>query len=173
MKPAQVRIGLINPKSPENVSSVLRAAGNFRVEGVFFTGDRYLRALRLNPNTPAMSRKVGETVPLTEVNCLIDDAATDMKIVCVELAENAQTLTEYEHPQNALYVFGPEDGTIDQAVINRADAVVYVPTVGCMNLAATVNVVLYDRLAKSARQFEDNTLIRQSRDTNNTVKVGA
>ena len=173
MKPSKSRIGLINPKSPENVSSVLRAAGNFRVEGVFFTGDRYLRALRLNPNTPSMSRKVGENIPLTEVDCLIDDAAGDMNIVCVELAENAVALTEYQHPQNAFYIFGPEDGTIDQAVINRADAVVYVPTEGCMNLAATVNVVLYDRLAKSAQQFEDNTLIRQSRDTNNTVKVGA
>jgi len=29
--------------------------------------------------------------------------------------------------------------------------VVYIPTVGCMNLAATVNVVLYDRLAKALR----------------------
>jgi tRNA(Leu) C34 or U34 (ribose-2'-O)-methylase TrmL len=27
--------------------------------------------------------------------------------------------------------------------------VVYIPTVGCMNLAATVNVVLYDRMAKA------------------------
>jgi tRNA(Leu) C34 or U34 (ribose-2'-O)-methylase TrmL len=26
--------------------------------------------------------------------------------------------------------------------------VVYIPTTGCMNLAATVNVVLYDRLSK-------------------------
>jgi tRNA(Leu) C34 or U34 (ribose-2'-O)-methylase TrmL len=30
--------------------------------------------------------------------------------------------------------------------------VVYVPTQGCMNLAASVNVILYDRLAKGFRQ---------------------
>jgi tRNA(Leu) C34 or U34 (ribose-2'-O)-methylase TrmL len=29
---------------------------------------------------------------------------------------------------------------------------VYIPTVGCMNLAATVNVVLYDRLAKASKK---------------------
>jgi hypothetical protein len=45
-----------------------------------------------------------------------------------------------------------------------------------MNLAASVNVLLYDRLAKSvlmqARNNQaDNVLIRQSRDTNNKVKV--
>jgi hypothetical protein len=49
--------------------------------------------------------------------------------------------------------------------------VVYIPTNGCMNLAATVNVLLYDRLAKSAIAIGDNELIRKSRDTNNTVKV--
>ena len=40
-----------------------------------------------------------------------------------------------------------------------------------MNLAASVNVVLYDRLAKSASTPIGDALIRQSRDTNNTVKV--
>jgi len=70
-----------------------------------------------------------------------------------------------------MYIFGPEDGTISQAVIDRADAVVYVPTIGCMNLAATVNVVLYDRLAKSDLGFATDALIRQSRDTNNKIKL--
>lgn len=66
------------------------------------------------------------------------------------LEEGAIPLPDYQHPDNAVCVFGPEDGTISQAIIDRVDAVVYVPTVDCMNLAASVNVVLYDRLAKSA-----------------------
>ena len=170
---SKVSIGLINPKSPDNVHSVMRAAGNYRVNSVFYTGSRYPRAVELNPNAPDISRKVSENVPLTEVNCLIDNAAVDMKVVCIELAENAIALPEYQHPENAFYIFGPEDSTIGQDVIDRADAVVYIPTVGCMNLAATVNVVLYDRLVKSNQQFEDNALIRESRDTNNTVKASA
>ncbi|MDH5396279.1 MAG: TrmH family RNA methyltransferase, partial [Gammaproteobacteria bacterium] len=32
MQNAHVYIGLINPKSPENVGSVMRAAGNFNVD---------------------------------------------------------------------------------------------------------------------------------------------
>ena len=47
----------------------------------------------------------------------------------------------------------------------------FVPTVGCMNLAATVNVVLYDRLVKSKQDFDVNTLIRNNRDTNNKLKI--
>ncbi len=171
MKEPKVSIGLVNPKSPENVGSVMRAAGNFRVDSIFYTGERYPRAVKLNPDIPDMHRKVSQDIPLSGVTCLIDRAPENLKIVCVEFAENAVALPEYKHPDNAFYIFGPEDGTISQEVIDRADAVVYVPTIGCMNLAATVNVVLYDRLTKSSQSFECNELIRQSRDINNNVKV--
>jgi tRNA(Leu) C34 or U34 (ribose-2'-O)-methylase TrmL len=150
---------------------VMRAAGNFRVASVFYTGERYARALELNPDTPNMSRKVSENVALSQVASLLDAVPEDMKIVCVELAENAIALPAYQHPDNAIYIFGPEDNTISQQFIDRADAVVYVPTVGCMNLSAIVNVVLYDRLIKSSQSFASNALILQSRDNNNTVKV--
>ena len=175
MNPAISCIGLLNPKSPENVASVLRAAGNYRVNSVFYTGIRYPRAAKLNPCTVDMSRKVSKDIALTGVENLIDDTPDDLDIVCIEFAENAIALPAYQHPRDALYIFGPEDGTISQNIIDRADAVVYVPTVGCMNLAATVNVVLYDRLAKSANDFsslEGNRLIRESRDINNSLKVG-
>lgn len=174
MKESKVSIGLINPKTPENVSSVMRAAGNFRVDDVFYTGTRYPRAVKLHPGMVNMSRKVSQNIPLMGVDCLIDKADANMKIVCVEFAENAVALPGYQHPKNALYIFGPEDGSMSQDVIDRADDVVYVPTVGCMNIAATVNVVLYDRLMKSSvfsQDFDDNKLIRLSRDINNGLKV--
>ena len=170
MKTSKISIGLINPKSPDNVHSVMRASGNYGVDAVFYTGGRYQLALERNPNAPNISRKVSKNIPLTEVDSL-SDVAGELKIVCVELAENAIALPEYEHPENVFYIFGPEDGTIDQAMIDRADAVVYVPTTGCMNLAATVNVLLYDRLIKSYQTIEGNELILASRDRNNTVKV--
>lgn len=166
-----VSIGLINPKSPDNVNSVMRAAGNFQVDSVFYTGKRYPRALMRNPDIPDMRRKIGQAIPLKEVSCLTDDMPAGVDLVCVEFAENAIALPEYQHPDNAFYIFGPEDGTISQDMIDRADAVVYVPTIGCMNLAATVNVLLYDRLSKYFQGGEGDELIRQSRDTNNNLKV--
>lgn len=171
MNTAKVSIGLSNPKSPENVNSVRRAAGNFRVDAILYTGKRYPRALRLNPATTNMSRSVSLNIPVTAVNCLISEMPENTAIVCVEFAENAMPLPEYQHPEHALYIFGPEDGNLSQAIIDRADAVVYVPTNGSMNLAATVNVVLYDRLSKSSLRYDSHTLICQSRDTNNNLKV--
>ncbi|MGB5445481.1 MAG: RNA methyltransferase [Psychromonas sp.] len=171
----KVLIGLVNPKSPTNVGAVMRAAGCYAVNEVLYTGTRYDRAMKLNTDT----KNISATVPLKNVADLIDaiknDGADnehgDIKIICVDLIEGATPLPNFTHPEKALYIFGPEDGTIKQAIVNQADAVVYIPTVGCMNLAATVNVVLYDRLAKSTVHLIDNDLIKKSRDTNNKVKI--
>ncbi|NQY34510.1 MAG: RNA methyltransferase [Alteromonadaceae bacterium] len=167
MQESKVSIGLSNPKSPSNVGAVMRAAGCYQVNSVFYTGKRYANAAKFNTDT----KSITQSIPLTGVDSILDNIPAETKVVCVELAEGAIPLPQFEHPEQVIYVFGPEDGTIGQDVINRADAVVYIPTVGCMNLAATVNVLLYDRLAKSSSIIADDELIRKSRDTNNTVKV--
>ena len=167
MKEVNVCLGLTKPKSPANVGAVMRAAGCYEVDAVFYTGERYDRAVKLNTDTKAVS----QNIPLTGVASLLECVPEQAKIVCVELVEGATPLPDFQHPDNVIYIFGPEDGTISQDVIDQADAVVYVPTIGCMNLAATVNVVLYDRLAKSDLSFAGDDLIRQSRDTNNKVRV--
>lgn len=167
LKTENVVIGLTDPKSPTNVGAVMRAAGCYQADEVRYTGMRYARAAKFHTDTKDASRKI----PLNAVESLINNLTADQQLVCVDLVEGAIPLPEFEHPENALYIFGPEDGTIAQEVINSADAVVYVPTIGCMNLAASVNVVLYDRLAKSKHMTANDDLIKRSRDTNNTVKV--
>jgi len=161
------RVGLLNPKSTANVGAVMRAAGCFGAGSVSYTGGRYDRAMSFQTDT----RKLSRDIPLLGVESLLDALAEDMQLVCVELAEGAIALPGFQHPRRALYVFGPEDGTVEQGLIDRADAVVYVPTVGCMNLAASVNVLLYDRLAKAGLPPGGDELIRRSRDTNNRVRV--
>nr|WP_067294636.1 RNA methyltransferase [Marinobacterium profundum] len=160
-------IGLNNPKSPTNVGAVMRAAGCFGADAVFYTGERYARARKFSTDTKQISR----SIPLIGVDSLLEAVPEGAAIVCVELVEGAQPLNAFQHPENAFYIFGPEDGSLSQALVDRAHAVVYIPTVGCLNLAATVNVVLYDRLAKSASAKQGDELIRSSRDKNNRVKV--
>jgi tRNA(Leu) C34 or U34 (ribose-2'-O)-methylase TrmL len=167
MSENSVSIGLSNPKSPTNVGAVMRAAGCYGVNNVIYTGTRYDRAIKLNTDTKQVINKI----PLTQQEHLLDNKSDDVKVICVDLVEGAVPLPNFQHPQKAIYLFGPEDGTLTQQLINQADAVVYIPTIGCMNLAATVNVLLYDRLSKSEKFMTDNHLIKQSRDNNNRVKV--
>ncbi|TCK04233.1 RNA methyltransferase [Marinobacterium mangrovicola] len=168
-KHGTVVLGLFNPKSPSNVGAVLRAAGCYQADEVRYVGERFARASRYSTDT----KNVGSSIPLLQVDELSQGLPEDMAIICVELAEGAVPLPAFTHPEKALYVFGPEDGSIPQAVVDKASQVVYVPTIGCMNLAATVNVLLYDRLAKSDLQIDDVERIKASRDVNNRLVVRA
>lgn len=150
----------------------MRAAGCYQVDEVLYTGRRYDRAAKLTTDT----KKARIETPLKNVeslglDCLTQAYGSDTKIVCVDLVKGATPLPAFEHPEKAIYIFGPEDNTISQEVIDQADHVVFVPTVGCMNLAASVNVLLYDRLAKSPKAKAGDELILKSRDRNNNVKV--
>ncbi|GAC34175.1 RNA methyltransferase [Paraglaciecola polaris] len=160
-----VALCIINPKSPQNMGSILRAAGCYAADIIHYTGERYARARAFNTDT----KNVGLNIPVEHIDTPC--AEKHMAMVAVELVEGATPLPHFAHPEHAYYIFGPEDGSIEQAILDKCQHVVYVPTTGCMNLAATVNVVLYDRLAKSSQTQYGDQIIVASRDTNNRTKV--
>ena len=137
-------IGLFNPKSPENVGSVMRASGCYGVHSVFYTGKRYDHAKEFCTD----KNRVHLNIPLIGVEDLQNTVPIDCVPVAVELVEGAKSLVDYKHPPRAFYIFGPEDGTLKKHITDFCRETIYVPTEGCMNLAATVNVILYDRMAK-------------------------
>jgi tRNA C32,U32 (ribose-2'-O)-methylase TrmJ len=66
----------------------------------------------------------------------------------VELRHFDRVFDQFEHPENALYLFGPEDGSIPQMYLQYCHRFVVIPTRHCVNLAAAVYTVLYDRQCK-------------------------
>ncbi len=167
-KPTAI-IGLYNPKSPTNVGAVLRAAGCYDAAQVRYNGTRYSRAVKFQTDT----QNSQERIQLVEMEDLTANVADDVEIVCVELVVGATALPHFTHPENAIYVFGPEDGSLPQEMVDKAHHVVYVPTHGCMNLAATVNVVLYDRMAKTLGTINDHQQVLANRDNKNRLKMKA
>lgn len=137
-------IGLHQPKTPANVGAALRAAGCYGAAMVATSGSRYSRA-------PTDTMKIYRHLPLIQCENLRGVIPFDCVPVAVDLIPGAVSLADYKHPERAFYVFGPEDGTLGGEVLSWCRDVVYVPTNGCMNLAATVNVVLYDRASKQVR----------------------
>lgn len=136
-------IGLHSPKTAENVGSVLRAAHCYRVAQVNISKARGT-SLKHSANTPMAHRHT----PTFLVGDVLDYVPFGTQVVAVDLVDGALPLPTFQHPERALYLFGPEDGTLGHDHLSRAQHVVYVPTRGCMNLAAAVNVVLYDRMVK-------------------------
>lgn len=142
-----VTLALVNPKSGHNVGGVLRASGAYGASMVVLGGPRPARFMR----HPTDTIKAFRHVPTIMCEDVLDAIPYDAVPVAVELIDGAVPLPEYQHPKSAFYVFGAEDATLGRAVTSRCRDIVSIPTYHCMNLAATVNVVLYDRLAKLGR----------------------
>lgn len=134
-------IGLHQPKTPENVGSVLRAAHAFGASSVHICGKRYKRT---GTDTSAAYRHV----PLIHTIDLMSIVPFACHPIAVELTDDAHSLYNFVHPKSAYYIFGPEDGSVPSYVRQRCSFTIYIPTTICLNLAAAVNVVLYDRTMK-------------------------
>lgn len=135
-------IALFNPKNHINVGSVLRAAYCFDSSFVaILSGNRYRKSLT---DTVSAHRHL----PLFHAQNLKDIIPFDCIPVAVDLVEGAVPLQDYEHPKQAIYVFGSEDSTLGKQILDVCRDKIYIPMRQCLNLAACVNVVLYDRAVK-------------------------
>lgn len=134
-------IGLTQPKCRENVGGVLRAAACYDAAFVAVTGCRFEKA-------STDTTKAWRHMPVLRPNALLDLSPYNCQSIAIEICDQAVSLVDFVHPERAYYIFGPEDGSIPPDVVSRCQHAVKVPTRHCMNLAATVNVVMYDRIAK-------------------------
>ncbi len=134
-------IALHSPKNAINIGGVLRAAGCYGSSLVVVSGRRYQKQA-------SDTQKAWRHIPMMQVDELKDAIPYGCIPVAVDLIPGAVSLPGYKHPERAFYVFGPEDGTLGEKTLSWCRDVISVPTRQCMNLAATVNVILYDRLAK-------------------------
>ncbi len=130
-----------SPKDMNNFGGLMRAAHCYDADLVVLGNDRYQRST-------VDTTKAYRHIPLLRVKDVFDALPYDCVPVGVDIVEGATSLHDYKHPERAFYIFGPEDGTLGNRILTLCRDVVYVPTKHCMNLAATANVVLYDRMAK-------------------------
>lgn len=164
MKP-EGAVVLINPKTPYNVGSVIRACSIFGVPTLRWTGPRIDQAEARRTSKVAPSNAHKDRLPREERmkdyygvdwkhagDYIVSELchARDMVPVAVEVMESAEILPYFIHPERALYVFGPEDGDLGRGILTACHRFVRIPTLTRtpLNLAAAVNTVLYDRFVK-------------------------
>jgi tRNA(Leu) C34 or U34 (ribose-2'-O)-methylase TrmL len=144
---------LINPKFPHNVGGALRACAAWGIDTLRWTGDRVTIEELIKGRLPREERmrEYKDTVDWSRIVTFrpIDEHVfKNMIPICIELGDGYEQLPEFEHPDEALYVFGPEDGSVPRPIKQHCHRFVSIPTHFCLNLAAAINVVLYDRMAK-------------------------
>ncbi len=142
-------VGLVRPKYPGNVGGVMRAAYVHEAALVLIEQDRSANNKRVTDmmDTP----NAWKQMPVMHVEDMMDVIPHGCVPIAVDLVPDARSLYDFVHPDRGLYIFGPEDGTLGRHTLDRCAHRIMIPTRLCMNLAATVNVVLYDRAMKRFR----------------------
>ena len=136
-------VALHNPKNVINVGHALRAAGCFEAAMVVLGGERPSKFR--HPSDP---QKSSRHMPVIQMDNVLDALPYGAVPVAVEVLPDAMPLPTFTHPPAAFYIFGPEDGSLPEDVLDRCTHKVTIPTAHCLNLGMAVNVVLYDRAAK-------------------------
>ncbi len=139
-------IALDRPTDPVNVGHALRAAFCFDARLVIIGGET--SGIRL-PKLHTDPMRSFRHIPVIRSKNLLDAIPEGTTIVGIELDDDASTLMDFKHPERACYVFGPENGSISNEILSRCTHKVMIPTMASLNLGMTVNIVMYDRLAKA------------------------
>jgi tRNA G18 (ribose-2'-O)-methylase SpoU len=141
-------IGIEGVSKPMNVGSLFRTAHAFGASFVFTVAADYSRvhgAKSDTSDTPGHLPFYG----FPDVSSMI--LPDGCRLVGVELVEDAVELPIFCHPRSAAYVLGPERGTLSEAMMERCDFTVRIPTAFSVNIGVAGAIVLYDRLISMGR----------------------
>ena len=141
-------IALDRPGDGVNVGHALRAALGFGARMVILGQANPKIDIRKLSTDPGRAYR---HVPVLEMDDIFDAMPNDCTPVAVELTDTATDLARFVHPERACYIFGPENGSVSPEILEKCVHVVKIPTTMSLNLGMTVNIVLYDRLAKATR----------------------
>jgi tRNA C32,U32 (ribose-2'-O)-methylase TrmJ len=148
---------LVNPKFSANVVNVHRLAACFGAPQVWCTGNRVAQDMghRRKTRLPPEERMRGfGRVDLVWCDRAVEVfASAGARVVGVEIADGAKSLLKFDHRaadhgDRVVYVFGPEDGKLQEPTAALCDVIVEIPAFHSLNLATAVSTVMWDRTYK-------------------------
>lgn len=146
---------LYDPKRAANVGNAVRACAAFGVGQLWYYGTRAESEWMAASRIPREERtRYGQKVALLRAPepRPLSVFPPGTVPVAVEVHRTAEVLSlDWEHPEEAVYVFGPEDGSLPRSIQLACHRRIILPSDHCLNLAAAVSCTLLHR--RMHRQF--------------------
>ena len=138
-------VALWHPKESKNVGGLWRSAHVFGAAFLATIGKRYHRE---PPDTSDAASHVPllafEDYPSFEKIMMFD-----VPLVVVERTPSARHLSQFTHPESAVYLFGPESGSVPDEIQAKADYCITIPYgEWSLNLASAGSIIMYDRVSR-------------------------
>jgi len=141
-------IGIENVKSEVNVGTLWRTANCFGTAFIFTIGRRYKKKASDTMNTP-------KHVPLYNYSSFDDfygSMPKDCQLVGLEICETSKPLETFCHPERAIYLLGPEDGSLSNRAAHKCHHIIRIASRECLNVSTAGSIALYDRKAKEIQK---------------------
>jgi tRNA G18 (ribose-2'-O)-methylase SpoU len=137
-------IGIVHVKKEHNVGTLLRTAQSLGAAFVFTVGRRYDRQA-------SDTTKAWRHIPLYHhdtIDQLVDSLPYSCPLIGVELDPRARPISNYVHPERAVYLLGAEDHGLTPSERARCHQLVQLPGAYCLNVATAGSIVMFDRVQK-------------------------
>lgn len=133
-------IGIENPKTEENIGTLIRSAKQFGASFVFTIGNRYKKQIS--------AVKLDEKLPILNFKDVVDFkkcVGDDIHISLIELTDEAISLQKFIHPKNCIYILGSEDNGISKELLDLANTSIIIEGNYSLNVAVAGSIVMYNR----------------------------
>jgi len=137
-------VGILNIKEEFNIGTLWRSAFILGASFIFTINKRYKK--QGSDVTNSWSR-----IPLyhyPEFESFYSNLPYATQLVGVEMTEDSVNLSEFKHPQRAVYLLGSEGGGLSDEVLSKCHSVISLPGEFSLNVAVTGSIVAHDRISK-------------------------
>jgi tRNA(Leu) C34 or U34 (ribose-2'-O)-methylase TrmL len=140
MKRGYYGIALYEPKTTENIGTILRSAHNFDCDFICTIGARYKKQ-------PSDTTDAQKHIPVFHYDTLehfLESVPKNATILRCEV-DGKNALETLKHPECAIYIFGGEDRSVPEI---SSSIGVKIDTKFCLNLATTASIFMFHRSLK-------------------------
>lgn len=141
-------IGQERPKTEANLGTLWRSAYCLGANYIFTIGGRY----RHQCSDTVKSWKNIPYFTYPDLDAFLESRPQSARLIGVECDDNARPIETYCHPEQALYLLGPEDGGLSKRATAACSDLIRIDTLQCLNVASAGTVVLYDRQMKAKQK---------------------
>jgi len=134
-------IGIYHNKTPINLGTLWRSAYQLDAAGIFTIGARYTKQA-------SDTVKAYRHIPLrnyVDFDHFNESRPYDCRLIAVEMG--GKPLSEFTHPERAIYLLGAEDHGLPKDVLQKCQATISLESVNTesYNVAVAGSLVMYHR----------------------------
>lgn len=138
-------VGIYQPKHSVNIGTLWRTAFSMGAAFIFTIGKR----TKFQASDVPKSYRHLPMFRYTSMDDFIKcGVPRECQLVGIELHPKARSLTNFIHPERAIYILGAEDHGLHEEIINKCNALIQLPGKVCINVAVAGSIVVTDRVLK-------------------------